>query len=41
LSRKSGHAAIADRLFFENARLLFKNAWNFKDIFREFEAVLK
>jgi hypothetical protein len=34
-----GNAAIAAS-FFENARL-FKNAWHFKDIFREFEAFLK
>jgi hypothetical protein len=32
---------IATRLFFENARLFFKNAWHLKDIFREFEAFLK
>jgi hypothetical protein len=36
-----GNAAIASRLFFENVRLFFKNAWHFKDIFREFEAFLK
>jgi hypothetical protein len=27
--------------FLKNSRLFFKNAWNFKDIFREFEAFLK
>jgi hypothetical protein len=26
--------------FLENARLFFKNAWQYKDIFREFEAFL-
>jgi hypothetical protein len=33
--------AIAAMLYFENARLFVKNAWHFKDIFREFEAFLK
>jgi hypothetical protein len=28
-------------LFFENASLYFKNAYHFKDIFREYEAFLK
>jgi hypothetical protein len=36
----SGNAAIVARLFFENARLFFKNAWHFKNIFREFETFL-
>jgi hypothetical protein len=27
--------------FFENERLFLKNAWHFKDIFREFEAFVK
>jgi hypothetical protein len=30
--------AIAVMFFFENASLFFKNAWHFKDIFKEFEA---
>jgi hypothetical protein len=41
---RTGHsdsAVISTRLFFENARLFFKNAWHFKDIFRAFEAFLK
>jgi hypothetical protein len=32
---------ISNNLFFENARLFYKNAWYFKDILREFEAFLK
>jgi hypothetical protein len=36
-----GNAEITARLFFENSRLFFRNAWHFKDIFREFEAFLK
>jgi hypothetical protein len=35
---RSGHwGNCREPFFFENARLFFKNAWHFKDIFREFE----
>jgi hypothetical protein len=33
-----GNAAIATRLFFENARLFLKIAWHFNNICRKFEA---